>query len=104
MTEENFLARWSRLKAAEARKTTAEAVRPPEPPPLPEPSAAGIENPGEPASAEAAPAVASPTAAPSAVDAPFDPASLPPVESLTAESDFKPFLQDGVPKELRTAA
>jgi hypothetical protein len=35
---------------------------------------------------------------------PFDPASLPKIESLTAESDYTAFLRPGVPAELTRAA
>ena len=35
---------------------------------------------------------------------PFDPASLPPLESITAESDIRAFLAPGVPAELTRAA
>lgn len=85
MTEESFLARWSRLKRREA-----------EPPPAaPEPL------PAPPAVAGAAPP-----------DAPAEPGKpeedplkdLPPVESLTAESDFTPFLRAGVPEDLHRQA
>jgi hypothetical protein len=34
----------------------------------------------------------------------FDPASLPPIESIAADSDIRPFLQAGVPAELTRAA
>src|SRR5262249_61108355 len=34
----------------------------------------------------------------------FDPASLPPIESITAESDIRAFLTPGVPAELTRAA
>jgi hypothetical protein len=37
-------------------------------------------------------------------DEPFDPESLPPIESITAGSDIKAFLQAGVPKDLTRAA
>lgn len=37
-------------------------------------------------------------------EAEFDPATLPPIDSLTAESDFSIFLKKGVPLALRTAA
>lgn len=37
-------------------------------------------------------------------EAGFDPATLPPIDSLTAESDFSVFLKKGVPPALRTAA
>src|SRR5689334_3260306 len=81
MAEESFLARWSRLKTEEAR-------RPASPP------------------AEAPPPAPAEDAAPQAAAEPpaFDPATLPPVESLGADSDFKPFLQAAVPEELRQAA
>ncbi len=35
---------------------------------------------------------------------PFDPASLPPIDSLGADSDYTPFLQPGAPLELTKAA
>ena len=34
----------------------------------------------------------------------FDPASLPPIESIVADSDIRQFLHEGVPPELRRAA
>ena len=77
---EGFLSRWSRRKRA-----TAEG-RPPEEPAPP---------------AEALPPVALPEAE---AEDEFDLASLPPVESLTLESDFKAFLHRKVPLELRSAA
>jgi len=73
-----FLGRWSRRKAA-AR----------------EPSPA------------ARPAAASNAATSQKIEpdeAPIDPATLPPIESLTAESDFTVFLRKGVPESLRKAA
>jgi len=41
---------------------------------------------------------------PAAPAAPFDPANLPPIESLTSESDMSVFLQSGVPTDLVRAA
>lgn len=76
MSEEGFLARWSRRKR--------EAVRPPAEVPAPPPAAA------PPPPAEAPP--------------PFDPATLPPVESLTVASDIRDFLRAEVPRALREAA
>jgi Protein of unknown function (DUF3306) len=35
---------------------------------------------------------------------PFDPATLPPVATLTADSDYTAFLAKGVPEELRRLA
>jgi hypothetical protein len=46
--------------------------------------------------------VASPSDAPS--PAAFDPASLPPIESIVADSDLQQFLQEGVPAEMTRAA
>jgi len=34
----------------------------------------------------------------------FDPATLPPIESIVGDSDIQPFLQEGVPAELTRAA
>ena len=39
-----------------------------------------------------------------AAEAAFDPASLPPIESIGAESDIRAFLQAGVPPDLSRAA
>lgn len=91
---ENFVARWSRLKRAMVRQQL-EAV-----------SAKAA-----PKTADAMPAGAS---GPEAHDGPprrdepsepaFDAESLPPIESITAESDIKAFLQAGVPEDLTRAA
>ena len=86
---EPFLSRWSRLKR-EAREET----------PTPDdtaPEAPLTEAPLTEASAD--------TEAATAPDPePFDPASLPPVESLGADSDYTPFLRADVPQELRLMA
>jgi hypothetical protein len=72
--EEGFLSRWSRRKRAAA------------------------------AEPEEAPAPSPPTALPDAPEVPaFDP-SLPPLDSLTAASDFTAFLRAEVPAVLRHAA
>lgn len=80
---EGFLSRWSRLKR-EAREES--------PPPLP------VAEPDE-------------TSVPVEEDAPadsaepvFDPASLPPVESLGADSDYTAFLAPEVPQAIRIQA
>jgi hypothetical protein len=78
---EGFLSRWSR------RKRAADVAAPP-PSPTPAPP-------------EAAPSGGA--AAPEATPA-FDPASLPPVESLTFDSDITAFLREEVPAALRRAA
>lgn len=82
MSEEGFLSRWSRRKRA--------AVTP---------------SPVAPAPPQHAPAGAPPppTGAGRAEPA-FDPASLPPLENLTADTDFVAFLRDEVPAGLRNAA
>lgn len=79
---EGFLTRWSRRKRGLAAEAEAEAQAPAPAPPGPEATA------GSPPVAE--PAV--------------DLASLPAVESLTAESDLRLFLRPGVPAGLRQAA
>jgi hypothetical protein len=71
-----FLSRWSRRKAEVREQDRA-------PKPASEPAEPVVE-------AEA--------------DAEFDLATLPPIDSLTAESDFSVFLKKGVPLALRTAA
>lgn len=89
MSGEGFLGRWSRRKRGLGRA---------EPDPPPPPAAARPEA----APPEAGPAAA-PPAAPPAVPA-FDPASLPPLESLGPQSDFTAFLKPDVPALLRQAA
>lgn len=97
MSEEGFLARWSR------RKRAAEAGRPAAEPEAPAPVVV-VPPAGAVSSASAAPAsaVAEPAGRPS--EPAFDLASLPPVESLTAESDITAFLRKGVPEALKRAA
>ncbi len=77
---QSFLQRWSRLKREAA---APEAAAPP----------AAAETDGAPL-ATAARACASE----------FDPARLPPIESITAATDVRPFLAPEVPPELRDAA
>jgi hypothetical protein len=86
-SEQNFLQRWSwRKRAAETRASDAT-----EPPLLK----------GTDADAN----VPSHGAAQSKADLPaFDPATLPPIESITATSDIRAFLAPGVPEELTRAA
>jgi hypothetical protein len=71
---DGFLSRWSKLKRGEA---------PPEALPEPEPA---------------------PAPAPSAAEPEFDVASLPDIETVTAETDFTAFLQKGVPESLKRQA
>ena len=95
MTEpDDFLSRWSRRKleaerAKDAPQPTDEAVRPPEP-----------------HQADAsAPAAAPENGNKEAKDEPaFDLTKLPSIESITAATDIRAFLQKGVPLELSRAA
>lgn len=88
MTDESFLSRWSRLKRKEAEPPPVA----PEPVPAP-PAVAGSAPPPDAAAAEAV--------EPEGKDPLED---LPPVESLTAESDFTPFMRAGVPEDLHRQA
>jgi hypothetical protein len=82
---DNFLRRWSRRKqAAAARARDGD----------PQPESAKAD--------ECAPA-ASPVEPKAELPA-FDPATLPPIESITAASDIRAFLAPGVPVELSRAA
>ena len=75
---ENFVLRWSRLKRGSAKvRETAPAESAP------------------PSDAVATATPASPS---------FDPASLPPIESITIDTDIRAFLQSGVPTTLAQAA
>lgn len=87
MADESFLSRWSRLKRKE--------VEPPAPTPMSAP------DPVPPAVTEPEGALAE---APDAVKHEDALKDLPPVESLTAESDFTPFLRAGVPEDLHRQA
>jgi Protein of unknown function (DUF3306) len=88
---ENFVSRWSRLKRETAKPTSAEPVLPSRP------QGGGVQG------TQAGPAAPSP-----GLNAPAAPkvdlASLPSIESITAGSDIRSFLQSGVPAELTKAA
>ena len=90
---ESFLSRWSRRKR-EALRETDRGVR------LRGSSAANSSPP--PSGEGAGEVVARPARAPA--DLPFDAASLPPIESITADTDIRNFLASGVPSELTRAA
>lgn len=92
---ENFIARWSRRKAA----TQDAAARPAAAPAKPATRADGGE--GERKENDAAPALGD---APEPSAAVFDLTKLPPIESITAETDIRVFLAPGVPAELTRAA
>lgn len=91
---EGFAARWSRLKRATAKEqqeaASAQSATP---------SAHGPAEGDLPRTTRKTPPDGSEPS-----DTPFDPKSLPPIESITAASDIRAFLQAGVPKELTRAA
>ncbi|HYZ43446.1 MAG TPA: DUF3306 domain-containing protein [Xanthobacteraceae bacterium] len=91
---ENFIARWARRKAA---AQDAEAS-----PAAPAAAATGADSgEGDCKQNDPAPALGR---APESSTAAFDPASLPPIESITAETDIRAFLAPGVPAQLTRAA
>ena len=83
MSDEEFLARWSRRKRE--AKEAGEAPPPTEP-------------------ADEAPDPAPSATAENPVDAEVDLSSLPPIESITAATDVTAFLRQGIPPELGRAA
>jgi len=87
-TCENFVSRWARLKR------TADNQR------RMEPAGDPLMLRASPGGAEAA--IAQPRI--DAVDEPFDPASLPSIETITVNTDIRGFLQSRVPAELSRAA
>jgi hypothetical protein len=90
MSEDNVIARWSRLKReAENEKRRAQS-----------PS----RELGQPGEARDAQASAGPGDVPAAAEPAFDPATLPPIDSIVAGSDIRAFLQKNVPAELTKAA
>jgi hypothetical protein len=94
MSDDNFIGRWSRLK----RETESEKRRPErsrQSPPEARTEATAVPS----AQLSAAPGEAHRVAAP-----PFDPATLPPIDSIVAGTDIRAFLQKGVPVELTKAA
>lgn len=88
MSGEGFLSRWSR------RKRAAEAGRPVGEAPAAAPAEAPLPQPAAPA----------PLPVPAEPEPEFDIASLPPIESLTLESDIAAFLRKEVPEALKRAA
>lgn len=86
---ENFLSRWSRRKREAEAAPEDEAAKPEAPP-----SAADAAVPSDEAAAPAMPSV----------EADFDLASLPSLESIAADTDVSMFMKPGVPSALRHAA
>lgn len=93
---EGFLSRWSRRKR--------EVLEAPAAPPAESPVAEAMPLAVPDSQAEPAAPPAERAACPIPDIPEVDPASLPPIESLTAESDFAAFLKPGVPTLLRNAA
>jgi hypothetical protein len=90
--DETFAARWSRLKRASAgtkKRASAQNVE---------------EAARKDAQTAAGPVQKRPASAHPAPDPPFDPATLPPIDSIVAGTDIRAFLQKGVPAELTKAA
>jgi hypothetical protein len=99
---ESFLTRWSRRKHAAALESE-EVISSEAPAPAPLEKAAGNErSTGTECLNEdngIVPSTGLNTAAP-----PFDPLSVPPIESITADTDIRGFLAPGVPPDLTRAA
>src|SRR5262245_18970174 len=91
--DEHFLERWSRRKTQAQRKDPDRPDGAPRP--CDEPAAAAPE-PADPVG-PVPPTFATPKPE-------FDPASLPPLDSITALSDVRAFLAPGVPQELARPA
>ncbi|HEX5957887.1 MAG TPA: DUF3306 domain-containing protein [Hyphomicrobiaceae bacterium] len=92
--QDNFVARWSRLKR-ESTQRKQEARTADEAPDRDQRAHDSGQAAGRPGHVPAADATREP---------PFDPATLPPIDSIVADSDIRAFLQKGVPAELATAA
>ena len=94
---ENFIARWSRRKR-ESAEEEAEATKPA--------AASGVSDEAAHADDDRGEAGGGPPARSGASEpaSEFDWTKLPPVETITAESDIRAFLQAGVPPELTRAA
>jgi hypothetical protein len=90
---EDFLSRWSRRKS-DAAVETKTATTPPG-------DAERADEGDTPAAEPQSPAMDATT---KPAELPFDLASLPPIDSITAATDIRPFLARGVPAELARAA
>ena len=94
---ENFIARWSRRKR-ESAEEEVEATKPAAASGVPDETAHADDDRGQ---ASGVPPARSDASEPASE---FDWTKLPPVETITAESDIRAFLQAGVPPELTRAA
>jgi Protein of unknown function (DUF3306) len=95
---EPFLARWFRRKRQAVEEADAKAAG----------AAAADASSAEPAGSEENPIAGELAKQLAAIETPaelpFDPATLPPIESITAETDIRAFLAPGVPPELKLEA
>jgi Protein of unknown function (DUF3306) len=94
---ENFITRWSRRKREAAQE--AEATKPSAAPDVAADHARAQDDERDANDAAAARSSSGERPPPA-----FDPAKLPPIETITAESDIRAFLAPGVPPELTRAA
>jgi hypothetical protein len=102
---EGFLARWSRLKRSGGKESTETEAGSATAGPAAKPVATPSSQPAiEPAAAQAGVAAESEAETETETETEIDLASLPPIESLTAESDITVFLRKGVPVALRNRA
>jgi len=94
---ENFITRWSRRKreAAEGAEVTKSSIAP---------DAAAESAPPSEDPRQERDALPASGGAPQLPEAAFDSANLPPIETITAESDIRAFLAPGVPPELTRVA
>jgi hypothetical protein len=99
---ENFLTRWSRRKHAAALERE-EIISSAAPSPAPLEEAAGKECAAGTECLDDDSGI-SPTTGLNTAAPPFDPLSVPPIESITADTDIRCFLAPGVPPELTRAA
>jgi Protein of unknown function (DUF3306) len=99
-TPKEFLTRWSRRKRAAAQAEEAKSRE--TPPPAASGEAVGTE--GLAAEGSVGDGPASPRVPPTPVGPSFDPAGVPPIESIAADTDIRAFLAPGVPPELTRAA
>jgi hypothetical protein len=101
MNPERLLARWSRRKRAAA---TIDAPKSSEASPPADLEGEIANERGAGAERREGGGAGLPGAAVGAIDPPFDPLSVPPLESITADTDIRGFLAPGVPPELTRAA
>ncbi|HEV2956341.1 MAG TPA: DUF3306 domain-containing protein [Xanthobacteraceae bacterium] len=99
---ESFLSRWSRRK----RENTSPRLRGESLPSGEDPRVGSRSDPGEGASpgAHAVENPPHPDPLPASGEREFDPATLPPIESIDASTDVSVFLRPGVPADLAQAA